>query len=71
MNFYDLAMYSQIKKPSLASDKPIYFQGPPQLEQATRPNLEKKVSEVLNSSSTINVTSTSLPFSLNLSVTFV
>lgn len=61
----------QIKKPSLASDKPIYFQGPPQLEQATRPNLEKKVSEVLNSSSTITVTSTSLPFDLTLSVTFV
>jgi ubiquitin-activating enzyme E1 C len=36
----------QIKKASLATpEKPIYFHQPPQLEEATRPNLEKRVSE--------------------------
>ncbi|KAF8753900.1 hypothetical protein RHS01_06632 [Rhizoctonia solani] len=39
----------QIKKPSLSSGgKNIYLQAPPQLEQATRPNLEKKLSELVN-----------------------
>ncbi|KAG1837526.1 hypothetical protein C8R48DRAFT_751630 [Suillus tomentosus] len=34
----------QIKKASLATpEKPIYFHQPPQLEEATRPNLEKRV----------------------------
>ncbi|KIJ36495.1 hypothetical protein M422DRAFT_76234 [Sphaerobolus stellatus SS14] len=63
----------QIKKPSLSSETagPLYFQGPPQLEERTRPNLEKKVSELLGGDGAISVTSTSLPFELTLYVNFV
>ncbi|CAE6455148.1 unnamed protein product [Rhizoctonia solani] len=57
----------QIKKPSLsASGKNIYLQAPPQLEQATRPNLEKKLSELVPNGGDITVTATTLPFNLTL-----
>lgn len=59
----------QIKKPSLSSEsKQIYFQAPPQLEEATRPNLEKKVSELVDDGGEITVTATTLPFSLSLRI---
>ncbi|TDL24837.1 hypothetical protein BD410DRAFT_744501 [Rickenella mellea] len=64
----------QIKKPSLSSangTKHIYFQAPPQLEAATRPNLEKKVFDLVGDAGDILVTSHSLPFSLNLRVSYV
>jgi len=68
----------QIKKPSLSTPTPIpplkgplYFQSPPQLEEQTRPNLEKKVSELVSNGGEISVTSTSLPFNLTLRVTYV
>ncbi|KAI0341829.1 hypothetical protein BDW22DRAFT_280651 [Trametopsis cervina] len=61
----------QIKKPSLSSGtKQIYFQAPPQLEQATRPNLEKKVSDLVGDGGEMTVTATTLPFNLSLRVTF-
>lgn len=61
----------QIKKPSLSTPtKQIYLQGPPQLEEATRPNLEKKVSEIVPPGGEITVTSSTLPFSLSLRVTY-
>ncbi|KAF5330850.1 hypothetical protein D9619_005611 [Psilocybe cf. subviscida] len=61
----------QIKKPSLsAPTKQLYFQAPPQLEESTRPNLEKKLSELLPSGGEITVTSTSLPFSLSLHIIY-
>lgn len=61
----------QIKKPSLsAPTKQIYFQAPPQLEQATRPNLEKKVSELIPEGGEITVTASTLPFSLSLNVIY-
>jgi len=57
----------QIKKPSLsAGGKQLYLQAPPQLEQATRPNLEKKLSELLDPGAQVTVTSSSLPFNLTL-----
>lgn len=62
---------SQIKKPSLSTPTaPIYFQAPPQLEAATRPNLEKKVSELVPDGGEVTVTSSSLPFSLSLRITY-
>lgn len=62
---------SQIKKPSLATpEKPIYFQQPPQLEESTRPNLEKKVSELVPDGGEVVVTASSLPFSLSLIITY-
>lgn len=61
----------QVKKPSLsAGAKKIYFQAPPQLEQATRPNLEKKVSDLVAEGGEITVTATTLPFSLSLRVNY-
>jgi len=61
----------QIKKPSLSTPtKQIYFQAPPQLEQATRPNLEKKVSELVEDGGEVTVTASTLPFSLSLRVTY-
>jgi NEDD8-activating enzyme E1 len=61
----------QIKKPSLSTPtKQLYFQAPPQLEEATRPNLEKKLSEFVPAGGEVTVTSTSLPFSLSLRVQY-
>lgn len=63
---------SQIKKPSLSTPtKQIYFQAPPQLEEATRPNLEKRVSELVPDGGEVTVTASSLPFSLSLRITFI
>ncbi|KAF9052935.1 hypothetical protein BJ165DRAFT_1338734 [Panaeolus papilionaceus] len=61
----------QIKKPSLSTPtKQIYFQAPPQLEQATRLNLEKKVSELVPAGGEVTVTATTLPFSLSLRISY-
>ncbi|CCO30090.1 ubiquitin-activating enzyme E1 C [Rhizoctonia solani AG-1 IB] len=61
----------QIKKPSLsAGGKNIYLQAPPQLEQATRPNLEKKLSDLVSNGGDITVTATTLPFNLTLRVNY-
>ncbi|KAF8509581.1 hypothetical protein JB92DRAFT_2945814 [Gautieria morchelliformis] len=68
----------QIKKPSLSTPSPIppakqqlYWQAPAQLEQETRPNLEKKVVDLVPDGGEITVTSASLPFSLSLRVKYV
>lgn len=64
-------LYSQVKKPSLATaTKQLYFQAPPQLEELTRPNLEKKVSELIQEGDYITVTASTLPFDLTLRVTY-
>ncbi|KAL4067887.1 hypothetical protein J3A83DRAFT_4254898 [Scleroderma citrinum] len=61
----------QIKKPSLAtSTRSIYLQGPPQLEQKTRPNLERKVSELVEEGDPVIVTASTLPFNLSLVITY-
>lgn len=64
-------IFSQAKKASLSyGGSPIYLQAPPQLEQATRPNLAKKLSDIVPAKGEIVVTSTSLPFSLTLEMSF-
>ncbi|KAF8314006.1 hypothetical protein DL93DRAFT_2125730 [Clavulina sp. PMI_390] len=61
----------QAKKPSLSyGGKPIYLQAPPQLELSTRPNLAKKLSDLVPDGDDLTVTSASLPFSLNLKITY-
>lgn len=61
----------QIKKPSLStSSTSIYMQAPPVLERATRPNLEKKVSELVPSGTEITVTASTLPLKLSLRLTY-
>ncbi|KAG7447946.1 uncharacterized protein BT62DRAFT_930046 [Guyanagaster necrorhizus] len=61
----------QIKKPSLSSGSiQIYLQAPPQLEAITRPNLQKKVSELLPTGGEVTVTASTLPFNLSLNITY-
>ncbi|GAA5976600.1 hypothetical protein JCM10908_005561 [Rhodotorula pacifica] len=61
----------QIRRPSLRlAAKSLYLQAPPQLELATRPNLEKSLAELLESGDVVTVTDSSLPFSLDLIVRF-
>ncbi|KAF8163493.1 hypothetical protein B0H34DRAFT_695642 [Crassisporium funariophilum] len=61
----------QIKKPSLSiGTRQIYLQAPPQLEQATRPNLEKKLSELVPHGGEVSVTASTLPFSLSLRISY-
>ncbi|KAF8602418.1 hypothetical protein BDV93DRAFT_444201 [Ceratobasidium sp. AG-I] len=61
----------QIKRPSLSTGgKNIYLQAPPQLEKATRPNLEKKLSDLVPTGGDITVTASSLPFNLTLRVNY-
>jgi len=65
-------IFSQIKKPSLSTPtRQIYFQAPPQLEEATRPNLEKKVSELVEEGGEVTVTSPTLPFNLTLIISYM
>jgi len=66
-----LSFSSQIKKPSLSTPtKQIYLQAPPQLEKSTRPNLEKKVHELVPPGGEVTVTATTLPFSLSLRISY-
>ncbi|KAF8275116.1 hypothetical protein EI94DRAFT_1768414 [Lactarius quietus] len=61
----------QIKKPSLSTPtKNIYLQAPPQLEAATRPNLEKNISDFVPDGGEVTVTATSLPFNLSLNIVY-
>ncbi|KAJ7581210.1 hypothetical protein C8J56DRAFT_833210 [Mycena floridula] len=61
----------QIKKPSISSPgKQIYFQAPPQIEALTRPNLVKKLSELVPAGGEMTVTATSLPFSLMIRINY-
>ncbi|KAL8280091.1 hypothetical protein RQP46_007421 [Phenoliferia psychrophenolica] len=61
----------QVRRPSFSLDgKNLYLQAPPQLELATRPNLEKTLGELLKSGDVLSVTDAGLPFSLSLSITF-
>lgn len=62
---------SQIRRPSLRlASKSLYLQAPPQLEEATRPNLEKTLAELMQSGDVVTVTDAGLPFSLDLVVKF-
>jgi ubiquitin-activating enzyme E1 C len=64
----------QISKPSLShpSGKPLYFQAPPQLHDATKPNLDRLVSDLLaDEGPDLVVTDPNLPFSLGVTIAFV
>ncbi|GAW01180.1 NEDD8 activating enzyme [Lentinula edodes] len=62
----------QIKNPSLsAPTKQLYLRAPPQLAEATRPNLLKKVSELIPDGGEVTVTAGTLPFSLSLNISFI
>ncbi|KAL7422968.1 NEDD8 activating enzyme [Cryptotrichosporon argae] len=63
----------QIKRPSLAyeSGKPLFFQAPPALYDATKANLDKPVGELVRAGESIIVTDPGLPFSLTVEVKYV
>ncbi|KAK0536964.1 NEDD8 activating enzyme [Tilletia horrida] len=61
----------QIKRPSLSGPNgPLYFRAPPPLEEATRPNLDKPLGELLEEGDEVEVTDASLPFQLTLLIKF-
>ncbi|RPA86900.1 hypothetical protein BJ508DRAFT_411056 [Ascobolus immersus RN42] len=61
----------QLKRPSLMGlGKSLYVQQPPQLEEKTRPNLEKLVSELVGNGEEVAVSDSALPFSLRLRVLY-
>ena len=51
---------AQLKKPSIRADKTLYMQSPPSLEEQTRPNLVKKIGELVGNGDEIGVTDPSL-----------
>lgn len=62
---------TQLKKPSLrTANTSIYMQAPKVLEEATRPNLEKKLSDLVDDGEFITVTDAALPVSLQLCVKY-
>jgi ubiquitin-activating enzyme E1 C len=61
----------QLKKPSLRSvARSLYMQAPPQLNALTRPNLEKRLSELIKDGEEVTVTDASLPLSMQLKIHF-
>ncbi|CAO3640237.1 unnamed protein product [Cunninghamella blakesleeana] len=59
----------QLKKPSLrTATQSLYMQAPPMLEKATRANLKKPLSELLESGEYVTVTDVSLPVSLQIKI---
>uniref|UniRef100_A0A1D1XTA4 NEDD8-activating enzyme E1 catalytic subunit n=1 Tax=Anthurium amnicola TaxID=1678845 RepID=A0A1D1XTA4_9ARAE len=64
----------QLKKPSLShanTGEKIYWQSPPVFEQKTRSNLEKKLIEMVEQGDEITVTDTTLPFSLQIVISYI
>ncbi|KAK9477148.1 hypothetical protein V1514DRAFT_348411 [Lipomyces japonicus] len=61
----------RIKTPSLrTADKNLYLQAPPQLEEATRPNLSKTLKELVLDGEEISITDPGLPFSVKLKIRY-
>ncbi|KAI5846979.1 hypothetical protein BZA05DRAFT_131686 [Tricharina praecox] len=61
----------QIKKPSLSTErKKLYFQGPPELRERTRPNLDRKMRDLVDDGEEVAITDPGLPFSLKLNMVF-
>ncbi|KAH0608888.1 uncharacterized protein H6S33_001116 [Morchella sextelata] len=61
----------QIKKPTLSTERrKLYYAGPPQLMEMTRPNLDKKLKDLMDSGEEVAITDPGLPFSLRLNVIF-
>jgi ubiquitin-activating enzyme E1 C len=62
---------AQLKKPSVRSEaKTLYMQFPPSLEESTRVNLEKKLSELLTNKEEITVTDPAFTTSFRFIVSF-
>ncbi|KAJ1843599.1 NEDD8 activating enzyme, partial [Coemansia sp. RSA 486] len=61
----------QLKAPTLTcGDTNLYFQNPKELEELTRPNLDKKLCDLFETGSTLTTTDQTLPTSLQVTVSF-
>lgn len=61
----------QLKKPTIRSqEKSLYYQAPPGLEQQTRPNLSKKLSELVKSEEEVVVTDPAIPTQFKYKLVF-
>lgn len=66
-----LMVNSQVKKPTLRTEqKSLYYQAPPQLEKQTRPNLEKKLEELVSDGEELAVSDAAFPFTLRFMLRF-
>ncbi len=67
-----MGIVRQLKRPSFAvGGKPLYMQAPKQLEEAMRPNLAKPLKDLFSSGDEITITDSTLPFSMQVQLTFV
>jgi ubiquitin-activating enzyme E1 C len=54
--------FSQLKKPSIRSEeKTLYYQSPPSLEEQTRPNLLKRLGELVSNGEEVAITDPAFP----------
>lgn len=53
------------------ADRSLYMQAPPPLEEATRPNLDRRMTELVADGTELVVTDATLPISLQLVITYV
>jgi ubiquitin-activating enzyme E1 C len=59
------------KRPSLSTGSAaLYLQSPPQLEEQTRPNLEKPLADLVSEGDELVITDPALPFSLRYNIYF-
>ncbi|KAI9840245.1 MAG: hypothetical protein M1837_001828 [Sclerophora amabilis] len=62
---------AQVKKPTLRTEKTsLYYQAPPQLEQQTRPNLDKKLNTLVSDGEEVAVSDAAFPFTLRFNMMF-
>ncbi|EPS40597.1 hypothetical protein H072_5545 [Dactylellina haptotyla CBS 200.50] len=60
-----------LKKPSFrTSSKSLYLQAPKQLEEQTRPNLEKKCKELMEEGDELSISDPGMPFNLRFIISF-
>jgi len=60
-----------LKKPSLrTASKSLYLQAPKQLEEQTRPNLEKKLKELIEVGDELSISDPGMPFNLRFIISF-
>jgi ubiquitin-activating enzyme E1 C len=62
---------SQLKKPTLSTEAAsLYYQSPPSLEAQTRPNLKKKLSELITDGEEIAVSDPAFTITFRFKVIF-
>ncbi|KAI9802412.1 MAG: hypothetical protein M1825_002795 [Sarcosagium campestre] len=62
---------AQVKKPTLRTEeKSLYYQAPPALEARTRPNLDKKLRDLVASGEELAVSDAAFPFTMRFKLLF-